>query len=113
MFKSRTLASTAIKAGKVKMKKETVKPSKIVCLKDVYDIKITSDDVRIIEVVELIEKRASYEKIKHCYIDHSPPKETKEMHENVFFKTPVSSKKGSGRPTKKNRRDLGKQGGWF
>ncbi len=113
MFKSRTLASSAIKGGRVKLKDKAVKPSHTVSIAEKYTITIDSDYKKTIEVAELIDKRGSFEKVKHCYVDHSPPLEKKEKLESMFYKTNVKTEKGSGRPTKKNRRDLKKKGGWF
>jgi ribosome-associated heat shock protein Hsp15 len=113
LFKSRTLASSAIKGGKVKLKEKNVKPSHITAVGETYTINLGSDLKKIIEVAVLIQKRASYEKVKHAYIDHSPPILKEEKLEDMFFKNNVKNEKGSGRPTKKNRRDLKKKGGWF
>lgn len=113
MFKSRTLASTSIKGGKVKMKEAVVKPSHMVAIGETYTINIGSGNKKIVEVVEIIDKRQAYEKVKHAYIDHSPPIVKEEKLESMFFKTNVQQDKGAGRPTKKNRRDLGRMGGWF
>lgn len=111
-FKSRTLASSAIKGGKVKLKEKNVKPSHLVAIGETYTFSI-GDHKKIIEVAVLIEKRGSYEKVKHAYVDHSPPIVKQEKLESMFFKTNVKNDKGAGRPTKKNRRDLKKKGGWF
>ena len=113
IFKSRTLASGAIKGGRVKLKDKAVKSSHNVSVGETYTVTIDSDHKKVIEVAELIEKRGSYEKVKHCYVDHSPPYEKKEKLESMFYKTNVKSEKGSGRPTKKDRGDLKKKGGWF
>ncbi len=113
MFKSRTLASNAIKAGKVKLKGNLVKASRVVQVNDTYTITIGDGYKKTIEVVLVIDKRQAYEKVKDAYIDHSPPIEKERKLETMFFKVNVKQEKGSGRPTKKNRRDLGKQGGWF
>lgn len=113
IYKSRTLASSEIRGGKVKFKDKNVKPSHVVVVGETFKINLGSDTKKIIEVAVLIEKRQSFEKIKHAYIDYSPPIEKTEKLESMFFKTNVKSEKGSGRPTKKNRRDLGEQGGWF
>ena len=112
MFKSRTLASSAIKAGKVKLNGEAIKPSRMAGVGDTYTISIGSRK-KIIEAVSLIDKRGSYENVKKCYIDHSPPQEKTEKLESMFFTLNVKQDKGTGRPTKKDRRDLGKEGGWF
>lgn len=113
IYKSRTLAASEIRGGKVKFKEKAIKPSHLVCVGEMFNINLGSDHKKIIEVAVLIEKRQSYEKIKHAYIDHSLPILKEDKLESMFFKTNVKSEKGSGRPTKKNRRDLGKQGGWF
>jgi ribosome-associated heat shock protein Hsp15 len=112
IYKSRTLASSAIKAGKVKWNNETVKPARIAAVGDTYTITLGGIK-KIIEAVSLIDKRGSYEKVKDCYVDHTPPAEKSEKLESMFFKMNVKQEKGSGRPTKKHRRDLGKEGGWF
>jgi ribosome-associated heat shock protein Hsp15 len=112
IFKSRTLASAAIKAGKVKINGENVKASRLTQVGDTYTITISSTK-KIIEVLSLTDKRSSYEKVKDCYTDHSPPPDKKEKLESMFFTLNVKQDKGSGRPTKKNRRNLGKEGGWF
>lgn len=113
MFKSRTLASEAIKGGKVKLNNDTIKPSRVVKIGDIYTITISSQHKKIIEVKSFIEKRGSAEIAKQHYIDHSPPLEKSEKQDKAFFTMNVKSDKGSGRPTKRNRRNLGKEGGWF
>ena len=85
----------------------------MVTIGETFAINLGSDNKKIIEVAVLIEKRQSFEKIKHAYVDHSPPITKEEKLDTMIFKTNVKSEKGSGRPTKKDRRDLGKQGGWF
>lgn len=113
MFKSRSLASDAIKGGKVKLNDNSVKPSHVVKIGEVYHITISSQVKKIIEVAGLIDKRGSFETIKNNYIDHSPPVEKVSKEEKAFFTMNVKQKKGTGRPTKKDRRNLGKEGGWF
>lgn len=112
MFKTRTLAAQSIKSGKVKMSDVAVKPAHFVKIGETYTINIGSGNKKIIEVLELADKRKEYELMKVCYADHSPVIEKIEKQESVF-KLNIQQEKGSGRPTKKNRRDLGKQGGWF
>lgn len=104
MYKSRTLASEAIKAGKVKLNDENVKASHVVKIGERYTMTISSVK-KIIEVSGLIEKRQSFDIAKLHYIDHSPPVEKTEVFPSVFMST-VKREKGSGRPTKKDRRDI-------
>ena len=113
MFRSRSLASDAIKGGKVKLNEANVKPSHVVKPGETYTITISSDNKKIIEVTGLTDKRGNFETAKKFYIDHSPPMEKREKQEKAFFTMNVKQEKGSGRPTKKDRRNLKKDGGWF
>jgi ribosome-associated heat shock protein Hsp15 len=105
MYKSRTLASEAIKGGKVKLNGDNFKPSHVVKPGERYTMTISSIK-KIIEVTALIEKRGSFEVAQKHYIDHSPPPEKKDYMPSAFFKVNIKRDKGSGRPTKKDRRDM-------
>jgi ribosome-associated heat shock protein Hsp15 len=106
MYKSRTLASEAIKGGKVKLAGENFKPSHVVKIGERYTMSIGYDK-KIIEVTALIEKRQSFEIAQQHYTDHSPVPEKKgEIFPSVFFKTNIKRDRGAGRPTKKDRRDI-------
>ncbi len=105
MYKTRTLASTAIKGGKVKLADENFKPSRIIKIGDRLILSIGTTK-KIIEVVALTDKRGGFEMAKTHYIDHSPPADKKESFPSVFFKVNVKREKGAGRPTKKDRRDM-------
>jgi ribosome-associated heat shock protein Hsp15 len=104
MYKSRTLASEAIKNGKVKLNGDTFKPSHFVKIGETYSFNAGSAK-KIIEVTGLIEKRASFEIAQKHYKDMSPPPEIADHLPSVFFKTTVKRDRGLGRPTKKDRRD--------
>lgn len=104
MYKSRTLASEAIKAGKVKLNDENFKASHVVKIGERYTMNISSVK-KIIEVTGLIEKRRSFDIAQQNYIDHSPPVEKTEVFPSVFVSS-VKRDKGTGRPTKKDRRDI-------
>lgn len=105
MYKSRTLASEAVKGGKVKLNDKAFKPSHLVKVGEYYTLTIGITK-KIIEVKQLLEKRGSFEMAQQHYIDHSPPPEKTEILSSVFYQSNVKRKKGLGRPTKKNRRDL-------
>lgn len=113
IFKTRSLTSEAIKGGKVKLNESNIKPSHIVKIGEIYTISILSNHKKIIEVIALTDKRGNFETAKKHYIDHSPPMEKVDKQAKAFFTMNVKQDKGSGRPTKKNRRNLGKEGGWF
>lgn len=105
MYKSRTLASEAIKGGKVKLDGDNFKPSHIVKVGEHYTLTI-GDTKKIVEVTALIEKRGNFELAQKHYKDHSPPQTKQEKLDSVFFSTNIKRVKGSGRPTKKDRRDM-------
>ena len=113
IFKSRSLASDAIKGGKVKLNEANIKPSHIVKTGETYTISVSANHKKIIEVSALTDKRGNFETAKKHYIDHSPPMEKADKQEKAFFTMNVKQEKGSGRPTKKDRRNLKDKGGWF
>ncbi len=105
VFKTRTLATTAIDAGRVKYNGNTVKPSRIVAIGDKYDIKTPERNWNI-EVTALLPTRAGYEvAIKH-YLDLTP--EADKLPANRMGESFYTGKRLSktGRPTKKQRRNL-------
>ena len=106
MYKSRSLASDAIKGNKVKLNDELVKAAHIVKIGERYTISFPQGVKKIIEVTGIIDKRQSYDIAKENYIDHSPPLEKLERMHSVFFMPNMQREKGSGRPTKKDRRDM-------
>lgn len=113
IFKTRSLTSDAIKGGKVKLNETNIKPSHLVKIGETYTISVSANYKKIIEVTGLTDKRGNFETAKKYYADHSPPMEKVDKQEKAFFTMNVKQEKGSGRPTKKDRRNLGKEGGWF
>ena len=113
IFKTRSLTSDAIKGGKVKLNEGNIKPSHIVRIGEIYTISVLPNHKKIIEVTGLTDKRGNFETAKKYYTDHSPPMEKVDKQAKAFFTINIKQEKGSGRPTKKNRRNLGKEGGWF
>lgn len=105
IFKTRTQATAAIDEGKVKWNGSSVKPSRLVSPGDRYDIK-TPARKWTIEVTGLLHTRVGYEEaIKH-YADLTS-EEDKQAHLRItssFYTGKRLSK--TGRPTKKQRRDL-------
>ncbi|MBI3520788.1 MAG: RNA-binding S4 domain-containing protein [Bacteroidetes bacterium] len=106
MYKSRSLASDAIKGNKVKLNDEIVKAAHIVKIGERYTLSFPQGVKKIIEVVGIIDKRQSYAIAKEQYIDHSPPVEKIEKMDSVFFMPNMQRDRGAGRPTKKDRRDM-------
>ena len=106
LFKTRTLAATACDTGKVKFDGLQAKSSRSVSIGDEYEVK-TEGKKWVIKVTGLLHTRAAYpEAIKH-YIDITPAEELDRIKfESASFHTGKRLSK-VGRPTKRDRRDLG------
>ncbi len=106
LYKSRSLASEAIKNNKVKLNDEPVKAAHLVKIGERYTISYPAGVKKIIEVTGLIDKRQSFEIAKANYIDHSPPIEKTQNLDAAFFIPNIKRDRGAGRPTKKDLRDM-------
>ena len=106
MFKTRSAASTACTAGHVKIDGESVKASKTVKPGDRIDV-VTPGGERNLEVVALGDRRGSATVAQTLYVDHTPPPPPKEERVLEGIRDP-----GTGRPTKKQLRELRKLRGW-
>ncbi|WP_054952949.1 RNA-binding S4 domain-containing protein [Flaviflexus massiliensis] len=98
-LKTRTLATTAAKAGHVRVNGETAKPSQKVKVGDEVRLRIEGQD-RILEVTKLILKRTSAPLAQECYINHTPERP------KVYLPPLFHRDRGAGRPTKKERREM-------
>ena len=104
LFKTRTKATTACNAGKVKLNGQSVKPAQSIQVGDVFKVRI-NHEVKTIEVVQLLEKRVGYSIAKECYRDITPENEKLNVQKSAFF-TSERRDRGTGRPTKKERREI-------
>ncbi len=103
-FKTRSIATNACKTGKVKIKGDTIKPSREVYPGD--QIQVRKDQVDyIIEVLDVPESRLGA-KLVDIYRKDITPKENLEKLELLKYSKDHYRKRGTGRPTKKDRRDL-------
>jgi ribosome-associated heat shock protein Hsp15 len=105
IFKTRGLAADALDKGRVKLNGVSVKASRTVVVGDEYEIR-TEDRKWVIKVTALLENRVAYpEAIKH-YEDLTPAEELDRIKfQAASFYTGKRLSK-TGRPTKKDRRDL-------
>jgi ribosome-associated heat shock protein Hsp15 len=104
LFKTRSQASKAIDAGKVKYKGDSVKAARIVGVGDEYDVK-TEARKWIIEVTAILDTRVQYSEAIKFYLDKTP-QEIIEMQKSSFSFNSGKRMNKSGRPTKKDRRNL-------
>ena len=103
-FKTRSLATNACKQGKVKIQGVSVKPSREVYATDKVSIRKDQIDYEI-EVLDLPTSRVGA-KIAGLYVQDITPKEAFEKMELLKYSKEYYRKKGTGRPTKKDRRDI-------
>jgi ribosome-associated heat shock protein Hsp15 len=102
LFKTRAIATEAIKGGKVKINDTTVKPSREVKEGDIIQVQIEQLH-KVVQVKTLIKNRVSAKQVQEVYTDLTP----KEEYERIEFMHAYKSEyrdRGAGRPTKKERR---------
>lgn len=103
LFKTRSLATDACKAGRVKLNGQNLKPSAIVKVGDVYQVS-KGIEKKVIEVVELLSNRVEARIAVTKYKDITPAEETHAF-KSVFHAPGLKRDRGTGRPTKKDRRE--------
>ncbi len=97
LYKSRSAATTAVRAGHVRVNRVPAKASTHVRVGD--RIEAVMDRQRVLEVVAVIDKRVGAPVAATCLVDHSPPAPPRQP--PVFRR-----EKGAGRPTKRERREI-------
>jgi ribosome-associated heat shock protein Hsp15 len=106
LFKTRSQAADACDKGKVKMNSEPVKASRNIAVEDEYEVKTEQKRWKI-KVAALLDHRVQYALAIQYYIDITPPEEIERLQfQAASFNTGKRQSK-IGRPTKKDRRDLG------
>jgi len=102
VFKSRSIATDACDGGKVKIDGSSVKPSRHVKIGEVITIQ-QGYVKRSFKVIDLLEKRVGAPLVKNYAADITPQEELDKLQTERFISY-ESKFKGSGRPTKKDRR---------
>lgn len=103
-FKTRSVATEACKQGKVRVNEALVKPSREVYPSDKLSIRKNQINYQI-EVLDLPKSRVGA-KLVNLYINDITPKEEFEKLELLKYSQDYYRKRGTGRPTKKDRREL-------
>jgi ribosome-associated heat shock protein Hsp15 len=104
LFKTRTNATEACRAGRVKQNGQNVKPSAIVKLGDIYQVS-KGIEKKVIEVLELLHQRTEYKIAVTKYKDITPLEDTI-AYKSVFHAPVMKRDRGAGRPTKRDRREI-------
>ena len=111
-FKTRSLATDACKAGRVKLNGQNLKPAHVVKIGEIYTVQKGSDK-KTVKVIGLLERRVDAKTAVTFYEDLTPIEET-HAYKSVFNISNLNRDRGAGRPTKKDRRDIDDlQDGWF
>jgi ribosome-associated heat shock protein Hsp15 len=104
IFKTRTLATSACKKGQIKIENSNIKPSKEIFGNEIIQVRKNQINYKI-EVLDIPESRVGA-KIVDLYRKDITPKEEFEKTQLLKYSKDYYRKKGIGRPTKKDRRDI-------
>ena len=99
IYKSRSAATAACRAGHVRVNRVAAKASTPVKVGDRVEARMERQ--RILEVAAVIDKRVGAAVAARCLVDHSPPVPVVRREPRVFVR-----ERGTGRPTKRERREL-------
>ena len=103
-YKTRTLATTACKKGHIRVNGDIVKPSREVYALDKIELRKNQINYKL-TVNDVPDNRISA-KLIDIYRTDTTPKEQFEFMEFLKYSKDYYRKKGVGRPTKKDRRDI-------
>ena len=111
-FKTRSMATEACKAGRVKQGGQNLKPSHLVKVGDVYNVQ-KGINRKVIKVSGLLARRMDAKTAVTFYEDLTPLEDTL-AYKSIYNIGNLERDRGAGRPTKKDRRDIDDlQEGWF
>jgi ribosome-associated heat shock protein Hsp15 len=105
MFKTRTQATHACELGRVQVNGMSAKPHKLLAVGDKIELS-QGDWERILIVKDLQDRPVAKALAPLLYEDQSPPKPAPDPMARLMRRPPVAREAGSGRPTKKDRREI-------
>ena len=104
IFKTRTIASEACKKGRIAINGAQVKPSRMVKPGDVVEVRKPPVTYSF-KVLQAIEKRVGAKLVPEM-MENVTPKEQYELLEMSRISGFIDRARGTGRPTKKDRRSM-------
>lgn len=104
LFKTRSIAIEACKKGRITIKGITIKPSRMVKVGEIIEVR-RSPITYSFEILQLAENRMGAKLVPGFMKDVTPPSQL-EILELSRISGFVDRARGTGRPTKKDRRDL-------
>jgi len=99
LFRTRSLAAAACRAGHVRVNGDRAKPATMVKVGD--EVRARTDREHIVEVRAITERRLGAALAAECLIDRTPPPPPRE-----HVALAAQRERGAGRPTKRERRDI-------
>ena len=105
VFKTRTQASRACAASRVRVNGQVAKPHRPLTVEDRVEIE-QGDWTRVLIVRELRNRPLPKAEAGRIFDDLSPPRPEPDPLERLTRRPPVDRERGLGRPTKKERRRL-------
>ena len=105
VFKTRSLATEACKKGKILINELPVKASRLVKQSDVLEVK-KPPVVYSYVVKDFPKSRVSAKLVSEFVLDTTSPEELRKLEQNESFF--IKRDRGTGRPTKKERRNIDK-----
>ncbi|WP_347922274.1 RNA-binding S4 domain-containing protein [Pontimicrobium sp. SW4] len=103
-YKTRNIATTACKKGHVKVNGQVIKPSREVYATDIIELRKNQINYKL--TVNDIPPNRVGAKLVDIYRTDTTPKEAFEAQELLKYSKDYYRKKGIGRPTKKDRRNI-------
>jgi ribosome-associated heat shock protein Hsp15 len=104
IYKTRTIATEECRKGRISIGGVTAKPSRDVRVGDILELKKAPITYKF-KVLQLAEKRMAAKLVPE-FVEDLTPKEQFEMLEMQKLMQLNGRDKGTGRPTKKDRRDI-------
>lgn len=104
LFKTRSMATDALRAGKIKMNGMPVKPSHEIKEGEIYEIN-TDQMHRTFQVKALLGNRVGAKLVENFLTDLTPPEEYERIQMARQFNFEKRDR-GAGRPTKRDRREI-------
>lgn len=104
LFKTRSIAADACKKGKIMMSGQNLKPSRTIKVGDIIQIR-KSPIIYSFRVLALTENRLGAKLVPE-YMENVTTPDQYELLEITKISGFINRNKGTGRPTKKDRRDL-------
>ena len=104
LFKTRSLATEACKAGRVKLAGNNTKASHEVKIGEIYNVS-KGPERKVILVTGLLENRLDAKTAVNFYEDQTPV-EDRAGFQSMFQAPQLRRDRGAGRPTKRDRREI-------